>query len=211
MNVSAVIVTRGDVDLTEILDSLPPMWERVVVDNSQEPQDYMVYGRYVGAQRAKHDLIYVADDDVVVEEPEALVRAWHDASAVASDGYLYVPNITEIAAGRHVVCNMPQEFRHDFYREHALVGFGGVFHRDAPERAFRKGLGNRAYFGRLLNPEFLRDCDMIFTALTPRVLVDIPKRNLPWCDAPNRLWKDPSHQERRNRMWEQIKQVRDGQ
>jgi hypothetical protein len=67
-DVSAVIVTKGNVDLQPVLDSL--IFEDVVVwDNSVE-QNEMTYGRVVGArERAKHPFIYSQDDDII-HKPE---------------------------------------------------------------------------------------------------------------------------------------------
>lgn len=197
MNVSAVVVTRGDVDLSVVLDSLPHHWEKVVVDNSRERQDFKVYGRYVGAQRASHDVVYVQDDDCVVEDPQALVSGW----VLARDAR---------DKNNHVVCNMPPEFRHAFYGRHALVGFGAVFHRSIIEPAFQRYLGNTGYMTRMLNPQFLRCCDIPFTALNDRVLANIPKHNLEWADAPDRMWKHPAHFGERAAVLERCLQISNG-
>ena len=62
-DVTAVIVTRGDVDLRLIRDSL--IFDNIVVyDNSVEP-DEMTYGRVIGAQRAPTEVIYSQDDDLI--------------------------------------------------------------------------------------------------------------------------------------------------
>lgn len=61
--VSAVIVTKGDVDLAPVLDSL--IFDDVVVwDNSVEG-NLMTFGRVMGAGRAKNTMIYSQDDDIV--------------------------------------------------------------------------------------------------------------------------------------------------
>jgi hypothetical protein len=109
---------------------------------------------------------------------------------------------------------MPQEFRHDFYTDHALVGFGAAFHRDAPTRAFKRfndfdlrplGMTDTA-------DEFLawyrRTCDVVFTTLTPRVLVDIPKENLSYASDDNRMWKQPEHVGERARMLDLVRKLK---
>jgi hypothetical protein len=61
---TAVIVTRGDVSLEPVLDSL--VFPNVIVwDNSKEEQDQMTYGRLLGALRADTEIIYSQDDDIV--------------------------------------------------------------------------------------------------------------------------------------------------
>ena len=189
MNVSAVIVTRGDVDLSEILDSLPRDWEHVVWDNSVR-DNLSVYGRYAAIAECEHDLVYVQDDDCVLD-PEAFDMLL-DA---------YQPG--------HVVCNMPERFR-TYYPDSALVGFGALFDRRLVEPVFARALGETGYFTRLLNPLFLRTCDVVFTALTPRVLVDAPYRDLPWATGPDRMYRRPEHVGERTRMLELTRAVRDG-
>jgi len=64
-DVTAVIVTRGDVDLAPVLGSL--IFNDVVVwDNSQSRVgDQMTYGRVLGAQLAAKEVIYSQDDDLI--------------------------------------------------------------------------------------------------------------------------------------------------
>ena len=93
MNVTAVVVTRGDHPLDEVLAPLSVFQETIVWDNSQR-EDLSVYGRYAALAEVKTHWVIVQDDDCVVDDPERLVQ-------VAEVGF--------------VVCNMPQEFRHAFY------------------------------------------------------------------------------------------------
>lgn len=62
-DVSAVIVTKGDVDLQPILDSL--IFNDVVVYDNSKREDLMTFGRVVGAREAKHSIIYSQDDDII--------------------------------------------------------------------------------------------------------------------------------------------------
>lgn len=80
--VSAVIVTRGDVDLAPVLDSL--IFDDVIVwDNSVE-MNMMTYGRVLGATRTKHSVIYSQDDDIVhtAESQRAIVAAYEEGTLV---------------------------------------------------------------------------------------------------------------------------------
>lgn len=70
--VSAVIVTRGDVDVSTIVNSMP-FDQTVVWDNSKE-LDFQCYGRFAGIARCKSDYIYVQDDDILVPVAELLRR-----------------------------------------------------------------------------------------------------------------------------------------
>ena len=233
MNVSACLVTRGDVDMRPILDSLPSEWEKIVWDNSagemtRHPRragkfdrvgglpDLSVYGRYAAIEHASHDLIYVADDDVIVSDPRAIVDEWIancqwriTDPEPPGDGRLYA---SERQDGPHVVCNMPQEFR-THYHDSALVGFGACFHRDAPKRAFDRMADAGATFWTTYQEDaqamIYRECDTVFTGLTPRVLVDVPKQNLPYATDPDRLYRQSGHLAARRRMLDLVRQVRD--
>lgn len=247
MNVSAIIVTRGDVDLKPILLSLPEEWETLTWDNGQgalfrrvlsstqakivlgEPlPDLGVYGRYAAIEYASHDLIYVQDDDVIVSDPQAIVNEWDRVALRQEQDPAGPPPDSEW--GQHVVCNMPQEFRHDFYREHALVGFGAVFHRDTPQKAFAKigldgqvspfiedddwcELSVRAGNGQVAtfpDAAFVRrTCDIPVTALSPTIFVDIPKENLPHAYGDDRMWRQPEHQAERSYMLEQVLKIKE--
>lgn len=233
MNVSAIIVTRGDCDLQPILESLPEDWDRVVWDNSRgvyvngmklvtaPARDLTVYGRYAAIGYASHDLIYVQDDDCIVSDPQAIVEEW-ERQAVAGCGSASQGSVGSgkarfggpwLGQAGHgevwwpgLVANQPSEFRHAFYEHHCLVGFGGVFHRDAPARAFR-----RFYIDDfLLTPHFLRTCDIVFTGLTPRVLVDVPVESLPYAHDDNRMWRQPTHQGERAAMLELVRKAQKG-
>jgi hypothetical protein len=198
-----------------VLDSLPPEWEKIVWNNDTGRcsiqvtindktgwahhgghSDLSVYGRYAAIEYASHDLIYVQDDDVIVSDPQAIVDRW-----------LY--DVEGEGTGYSVVANMPQEFRHDGYTDSCLVGFGSCFHRDLPQRAFSKYAVWKSTRPEPPTPEFLRTCDVVFTTLTPRVLVDVPKTDREMASDPNRMWKQPGHVGGRTRMLELARQVRD--
>ena len=148
MNVSACIATRGDINMTPVLASLPKEWEKIVWDNQRGvfvngrcvqaiPLDLGPHGRFEGLQRyATNTLCYVQDDDVIVSDPQAIVDEYIDEGTHMGDSfwegltsYFEPPDL--------VVCNMPPEFR-PHYPDSAMVGFGAAFHRDLPETAFAR-------------------------------------------------------------------------
>jgi hypothetical protein len=229
VKVSAIIVTRGNVDLRPVLDSLPPEWEHVVWSNgggwdgeatvavrdagrkkvgsfdrcTDVGADLSVYGRYAAIEHASGDVIYVQDDDCVVSDPQAIVADWQAETVAGFDG---------------VVCNMPEPWRSQpFYAEHGLVGFGAAFHRDAPKRAFDIFAGYNAKNAPRTDielgswpearPWFLRTCDVVFTTLTPRVLVDVPHESFDYAWDADRMWRQPDHQSERERMLDLVLQV----
>lgn len=212
MKVTAVIVTRGDVGLTEIIAGLP-VDEVVVYDNSglvkhfshSEESGHVryaanlgVYGRFAGIEFADSDVIYVQDDDCIIDA-EAVIDAYE--------------------AGR-LVANMP-ESRWADYPDSALIGWGAVFDRDLPQSAFAKiGFDGRvspfigddwtdySYTNSAgVTIEFedtrplLRTCDVFFSALTPRTVIDVGFEHLPWAeDLARAMFKQPGHKEERDRM-----------
>lgn len=191
MRVAACIVTRGNVPLDEITESLPAEWEVIVWDNSQR-EDLVVYGRYAAIELTDAEVIYVQDDDCVLEPAGhgQLLGAWQYHHEQGS-------NV--------LVSNMPARFRHDFYSDSCLVGFGAIFHRDLPATAFSRFAFKRP---EVEAPFFYRECDLVFTGLTPRVLVDADHRDLPWASDPDRLWKQRDHVGQRSRMLELVREVR---
>lgn len=187
-DVTACLVTRGDIDMTPILNSLEGFGEVIVWDNS-EGEDLAVLGRYRAMENAIHDVIYCQDDDCVLA-PESIERL-----------------LATYAPGR-LAANMPRRFR-EHYPDSCLVGFGAIFDIGLPEHAFER-------YDRLLTREeklpdatFNRTCDVVFTTLTARRLTDMPHTDLPYASDPNRMWKQPGHVAERQRTLELARLVRD--
>lgn len=111
-DISAVLVTRGDCDLAPILESISfsEVDDVVIWDNSVRP-NLSVYGRYAGMLEAKHELIYVQDDDTLVPVQD-LIDAY--------DG------------GR--LCNMPPSRTE--YTDSSLLGWGAIFPQADADEAF---------------------------------------------------------------------------
>jgi hypothetical protein len=243
VNVSAIIVTRGDVDLGPILESLPSSWEVITWDNGdglvyrnaggsvvfgfpgdevfEVGSDLFVYGRYAAIEYASHNLIYVQDDDCIVSDPQAIVDRWLWITRLRDVGL--EEELHAVAGLRDqdlpIVANMPQEFR-PHYPDSCLLGFGACFHRDLPDRAFERFLhptrmdpegGWIGYMDsvRLTSSMLRRTCDVVFTTLTPRVLVDVPVEVLSYAHGEGRMWKQPNHFGERTQVLEMARKVRD--
>lgn len=212
MKVSAVIPTRGDVDLSPILESLSWCDEVLVWDNSKR-QDLSVYGRYAMIAEARNELILTQDDDCIVSDPQRIANAW--ISNRNNNEYGVAPR--QVEPEEFLVANMPQEFR-PHYPDSCLVGFGACFHRDLPDQAIErfvygalKMIGNE-YTGEHVQAVLEtqdRTCDVWFTTLTPRVLVDVPVERLDYAFGANRMYNQPGHVEERTRVLEMARKVRD--
>ncbi len=177
MNVTACLVTRGDVDLEPIIDSLRGgLFAELLIWNNAIEQNEGVYGRYRAIERATNTVVYVQDDDCVL--PPESIRALIEA---------YEPG--------KIVANMPEEHRSK-YSDSCLIGFGAVFDKDLPAAAFER-----------MNPNMYRP-DVVFTALTPMVWLDVPFTHLPWAFADNRMYRQREHTQQRTQTLMRARRVR---
>ncbi len=76
--VTACLVTRGDCDMTPITESLRDQGieDIVIYDNSTRSVDMGIYGRYAAIAEAKHKVIVTQDDDVIVSDYKAILKAY---------------------------------------------------------------------------------------------------------------------------------------
>jgi hypothetical protein len=186
-----------------------PYWQHDMSVQQQGVADLSVYGRYAAIEYASHEVVYVQDDDVIVSDPKTIATEW-DRVALTQESDPAGPG--QVPWADHIVANMPQEFRHDGYTDSCLVGFGACFHRDLPKRAFDRFLvveGADLWEDALTDKTFLRTCDVVFTTLTPRVLVDVPRTNREFATDANRMYRQPGHVSERTRMLELARRVRD--
>lgn len=174
MNISAVIVTKGDVDLSPVLASLP-FDDIVVWDNSKE-QDYKVYGRYVAMKRAKYSIIYSQDDDAITQ-PERICKH-------------YMPGV--------ITANLPIPRRVEYPDGITLLGWGSVFDKSLTG-VFAKYLRRWP-----MDELFLRECDRVFTGLNRTWNITLPFEHLPQAFTDDRMGQEKRHlsdlQEIRNRL-----------
>lgn len=183
MRVAACLVTRGDVPLDDVIETIPEEWE-IVVWNNAKRENLAVYGRYAAISLTDADVIYVQDDDAVTD-PAAIATAYEPGKITA---------------------NMPGEFRHDFYTDHCLVGFGAIFDRGLPDAAFSQLFAFDDAPG--IQEGFRRTCDIPFTMLTPYTLVAVEHRNQPWAFHDDRMWKQASHFGEREQMRQYARKLR---
>lgn len=166
ISISAVIPTRGDVDMAPIVEALP--YDDVVVWDNSVREDLAVYGRYAAMEEAKHDIIYTQDDDCIVTCHAELLSHYEDGIVVA---------------------NMPYNERWvGAYDDCALLGFGALFHRDLPARAFSRYYD---HFSLSDNVFRMTGCDIVFTMLTPFVKVDYGHTDMVYALAPDRVSNHP--------------------
>jgi hypothetical protein len=187
--VAPIIVTRGDVTLAKVLAPFDGYGfaDGYVWNNGSEDENLSVFGRYAAIEHVKAPVILVVDDDVALGKK-------------AVDGLLaaYRP--------RKLVANMPLEYR-ERYTDSCLVGFGAIFDRGLPAKAFKRFRQGAPLTD---NEWFLRTADVVFSVLTPFELVDLPFEYLPQTRAPNRMFRQPGNHTERQSMLAICRKVRDG-
>ncbi len=187
--VSAVIVTRGDVDLTESL-ALLDRFDEIIIWNNALEGDLAVYGRYAGIEQARNDVVFTLDDDCLVsyEAQDILLAA-------------YEPGM--------IVANMPESRWRD-YPDSCLIGWGAVFDRSLVDLAFARfsGWEDDDEIPLTRSGFFERECDVMFTTLTPHTKIDAGFTHQPWAEDPARaMFLSPRPD--RDRMLELARKVRD--
>lgn len=160
---TAVIVTRGDVDLTPVLESLPAEWPVCIWDNSKRPEDLKVYGHFAALAEIDTEYAYCQDDDAVCPAADVLA-AWDESKH----------------AGRILL--------NEADGETPWISWGAIFHKDLPAPAIQRFVD--AYG---MSDDVLLWCDLIFSQLTPWTNVDLGWRNLPWARAANRMVMKDTH------------------
>lgn len=168
--VSAVIVTRGDVDLEPVLNSL--IFDDVVVwDNSKERANEMTFGRVLGAQRAKHEIVYSQDDDLI-HTPEAQARI----VASYDEGFLTGCMWQEWSAGAY------KQGIENGYDDLVFPGSGSISNRLLWEDCLSE------YLDEWPMDDFFRLwSDTIIGIIAPTRQLDIRFKTLPWAETGDRM------------------------
>lgn len=155
-------------DISPVLESLKHFGETVVWNNSTERRDCKVLGRFVAAAKAHNDVVYVQDDDCIVDT-EALVA-------------LYQPG--------EVLVNMPINRRAEYRGTGiSLIGWGCIFPLVAMQVIER-------YTQAFECDELLmRECDRVFTFLNRGIVrqVAVPFRQLAYAHGVDRMGKEARH------------------
>lgn len=172
--VSAVIVTRGNVPLDRIVDSL--IFDEVIVfDNSQEPRDEMTYGRALAVARAKHRVIYSQDDDIV-HTPEDQCRIL-DA---------YEPGVMTGCMWDDWSAGAKKQGIPGGYDDLAFAGSGSIYDREIPLVAAARYLEHHP-----LDDFFRLWADCVIGVLAPSKNLPIVFEELAVADDPYRMCKQP--------------------
>lgn len=145
-DITACLVTRGDVDMTPIVNTLP--YREVIIWDNSKREDWKCAGRYRALMDAMTDVVYFQDDDVLFTHHQELLAAYEPGMIVAN-----------WAHGRNPAG----------YDDLPLVGAGALVDADLPWKALNKYL--RVY---PLDDAFLYEADFISGALSPFKHVSLP-------------------------------------
>ncbi len=156
--VSVVIPTRGNVDLTPILHSLTTSgFQDVQVWDNSRLTDYGIYARYAAILKCDNDVVATQDDDVIVE-------CWPEILAAYEPGVLTV--------------NYPEPW------DIPWVACGAVFDWDLPQQAFDRYKAHHELDRTFTH----RTCDAVFGLLTDNVkVIDHGYKDLPYGVAAGRV------------------------
>jgi hypothetical protein len=180
-DVTACLVTRGDTDLSPILETLP-YGEIVVWDNSKRA-NLKVYGRYAAIAEASNPVIYFQDDDCIFRHHDELLAAYKSGVLVANWGHGSNP---------------------DGYDDLAIFPGGAILDRGLPAAAFDRYL---KHFPR--NDGFLYEADFIFGCLTPHEHLHLPFEIRDLAYNGKRLADEPWQRELKLKITNQARWVRD--
>lgn len=163
--VSAVLVTKGDVDLSEILDSIRSagVHDIVVWNNAERDRDLSCYGRYAGIVDARNLYVFHQDDDLIA--PVGEILACYDP---VKDDRVIVAN------------NRPDE-------SWPLTAMGTLFRRDLAD-CFQPYIDA---YGE--DDDFYRVSDVVFAYMNAYRRITVGYRDLPWAATPERMHLQPDH------------------
>jgi hypothetical protein len=183
--VSAVLVTKGDVDLDPILDRFPEFDELIIWDNSKSPVDMKTLGRHLAEQFCRNDVIYHQDDDLIFRNFGRLLEA-------------YEP-------GR-ITANMPSPWYETVgypEKRQVMLGAGSLIDKGLAGQALDRYLAVHPF-----DDDLLVYCDCVVGALVPSFRVDLGYEILPWADKPGRISTLPGCWERKAMMDNRAFQIR---
>jgi hypothetical protein len=180
-DVTACLVTRGDIDLKPILETL--IFPHVIVWDNSERQNIRTASRYAAISEAKTPVVYVQDDDTILGP---------DQQRALLDNY---------QPGR-IVANMAPNHQPPHLDGLVFVGWGALFDQGLPRKAFDRAMPDRYDLGFQMV-----GCDILFTMLTPTTELDLGQTNLPEAFGPDRAHRHPRHNEWKTRYYNMAKEL----
>jgi hypothetical protein len=191
--VSAVIVTRGNCDLTRVLDSL--IFDDVIVwNNAEQDRDQMTWGRALAIDSAKNDVIYSQDDDIIhsAESQYRIIEAYQPGILT---GCMW-PEWSDGARAQGIAGG---------YDDLVFPGSGSVYDGEIPFAAADRYLANYP-----LDDFFRLWADTIIGIIAPNRQLDIRFDALPEADADYRMANQDGFTELKREAIRRARHARDG-
>lgn len=187
IKVSACLVTRGNVPMEPIVETLGWCDEVHIWDNSKFV-DMKVFGRYCAAfDFTKHETIYFQDDDVLFYEHAKLVSAYEPDVFTANNAH--GPN-------------------HGGYNDMALSAAGALVTKRLIEQAWNSWWEVYPTSGK--DDGVLYEADFIFGILVPKwKQIDLPYTRL-YADDDTRLCRQPWQESLKYKYTNMAREIRDG-
>ncbi len=180
-DVTACLVTRGDVDLDPILNTLP--YDDVIVWGPDRPELH-VWGRYAAMMEAGTEVVYTQDDDCLFRHHTQLLDEYEPGKIISTYGHGDNP---------------------DGYEDMCLVHGGAIMDAVSALKAFILYLEHWP-----LDEGFYREADMISGVLTPHRHVSLPYEiRMEIATRPNRMCNQPWQHDLKKTITDRARQVRD--
>lgn len=177
--VTACLVTRGDIDLAPILDSL--IFDQVIVWDNSVRANNKTAGRYKACALAETDVVYFQGDDNIVtaEAQHALLELYEDGVYLS---------------------NMDAQHNTGLFPRLTWAEWGALTRRDLPAAAFQRW----QEAGHALDDDWflLVGCDIVFSLLTPTCRVDLGQHHLPYAFAEGRVHRLAGFHEAKCRFYD---------
>lgn len=187
-DVTAVIPTRGNVDLAQILDTLV-FAEVVVWDNAERSRDLGAYGRYAAALgEVKTAVVYTQDDDCLITpaSQRGLLDEYEDGLWLS---------------------NMPADWNGNGMPWLALPGWGALFNVALIQSAVARW--DSAYPQDFASDDFRRiGCDIVIPVLCPSRMIDLGHENLPHAEDAARTCKRGDYQAKKRWYYKTASELR---
>lgn len=189
--VTAVIVTRGDVDLTPVLESL--IFPTVVVYDNTVQENEMTHGRAVAAHYTGNHVIYSQDDDIIhSRENQQTILAAYEPGVLT--GCMW----PEWSLGAY------QQGIEGGYDDIVFPGSGSIVDRTVTSAAIR------SYLDHFPADDFFRLwCDTIVGVIAPTKQLDIRFDALPCAEDDNRMCNLPDAVKNKTEAINRARWVRD--
>lgn len=190
-DVTAVIVTRGDVDLTPVLDSL--IFDDIVVWDNSVSGDVMTYGRALAIGQAKNPIIYSQDDDIVhtPENQQRIIDA-------------YEPGVLTGCMWPAWSAGAKAQGIENGYDDLVFCGSGSVYDSQVPRDAIKEYLAVYP-----LDDFFRLWCDTIVGVLAWTKQLPIRFHALPCAEDENRMCNLPNAVELKTEAIRRAREIRD--